>query len=66
MEALYGDTERVHELAGIMRQYQEGERQHKDYGKEKGIQPDVHWNEKPDARDKAIRDEEKLYVGWGR
>ncbi|MBQ1366615.1 MAG: hypothetical protein IIY45_00790 [Firmicutes bacterium] len=34
--------------------------------KEKGIRPDVHWNDKPDAQDKAIRDEEKLYMGWGR
>lgn len=34
--------------------------------KEKGIRPDVHWNDKPDAHDKAIRYEEKLYMGWGR
>ena len=34
--------------------------------KEKGIRPDVHWNDKPDAQDKAIRDEEKLYKGWER
>lgn len=27
---------------------------------------DALWSKKPDAQDKAMRDEEKLYMGWGR
>ena len=33
---------------------------------EKDTRLDAHWSEKSGVQDKAMRDEEKLYMGWGR